>query len=67
MAATTPALALWDDKVTPFVEDTRNVLVVRFAHDVSDDTAPSLRHAPRSRPTISTRPYGPLTIGSRFL
>ena len=32
-------------KVTPFVEDTRNVLVVRFAHDVSDAEAASLRYA----------------------
>lgn len=32
-------------KVTPFVEDTRNVLVVRFAHEVSDAEAASLRYA----------------------
>jgi hypothetical protein len=32
-------------KVTPFVEDTRNVLVIRFAREVSDAEAASLRYA----------------------
>lgn len=32
-------------KVTPFVEDTRNVLLVRFAREVSETEATSLRYA----------------------
>ena len=32
-------------KVTPFVEDTRNVLVVRFAREVTDAEATSMRYA----------------------